>query len=88
MQSAAAPELKPPVAGGGAPISLVGGYLIAAAAYGNPHEAHEVGGVLAALRSGPYGQALIGLFALAFIGSSLFDFIAGLYRRFDPKDDP
>jgi hypothetical protein len=53
LQSAAAPELKPPVAGRGAAISLVGGYLIAAAAYGNPHEARDVGGVLAALRSGP-----------------------------------
>jgi hypothetical protein len=74
------------VAGRGAAICLVGGYFIAAAAYDNPHEAHEVGGVLAALRSAPYGRALIGLFALAFIGSSLFDFIAGLYRRFDPQD--
>jgi Domain of Unknown Function (DUF1206) len=74
------------VAGRGAAISLVGGYLIAAAVYGNPREAHEVGGVLAALREAPYGRFLMGLFALAFIGSSLFDFIAGFYRRFDPKD--
>ena len=74
------------VVGRGAAISLVGAYLIAAAVYGNPREAHEVGGVLAALRGAPYGQALIGLFALAFIGSSLFDFIAGLYRRFDPEN--
>lgn len=74
------------IAGRGAAIFLVGCYLVAAALYGNPREAHEVGGVLAALRSAPFGQALIGLFALAFIGSSLFDFVAGLYRRFDPEN--
>ena len=74
------------VAGRGAAIALVGAYLIAAAAYGNPREAHEVGGVLAALRQVPYGRALIGLFGLAFIGSSLFDFVAAFYRRFDPQN--
>ena len=74
------------VAGRGLAIFLVGAYLIAAAVYGNPREAHEVGGVLAAMRGAPFGQALIGLFALAFIGSSLFDFVAGLYRRFDPEN--
>ena len=67
-------------------IPFAGAYLIAAAAYGNPREAHEVGGVLAALRGAPYGRALIGLFGLAFIGSSLFDFVAALYRRFDPQN--
>jgi hypothetical protein len=74
------------IAGRGTAIALVGAYLIAAAAYGNPREAHEVGGVLAAMRQVPYGRALIGLFGLAFIGSSLFDFIAALYRRFDPQN--
>jgi uncharacterized protein DUF1206 len=74
------------IVGRGGAIALVGAYLIAAAAYGNPHEAHEVGGVLAALRQVPYGRALIGLFGLAFIGSSLFDFVAAFYRRFDPQN--
>ena len=74
------------IAGRGAAIALVGAYLIAAAAYGNPREAHEVGGVLAALRQVPYGRALIGLFGLAFIASSLFDFVAAFYRRFDPQN--
>lgn len=74
------------IAGRGGAIALVGAYLIAAAAYGNPREAHEVGGVLAALRGAPYGRALIGLFGLAFIGSSLFDLVAALFRRFDPRN--
>lgn len=74
------------IAGRGGAIALVGACLIAAAAYGNPREAHEVGGMLAALRGAPYGRALIGLFGLAFIGSSLFDFVAAFYRRFDPAD--
>jgi hypothetical protein len=75
------------IAGRGAAIALVGCYVVAAAFYGNPREAHEVGGVLAALRGAAYGRVLIGLFGLAFIGSSLFDFVAVFYRRFDP-DDP
>ena len=74
------------IAGRGAAIALVGCYLLAAAFYGNPREAHEVGGVLAALRGTPFGEALIGLFGLAFIGSGLFDFVAAFYRRFDPAD--
>jgi hypothetical protein len=74
------------IAGRGVAIALVGAYLIAAADYGNPREAHEVGGVLAALRQVPYGRALIALFGLAFIGSSLFDFVAAFYRRFDPQN--
>ena len=72
------------IAGRGAAVALVGCFLLAAAFYGNPREAHEVGGVLAALRSLSYGRVLIGLFGLAFIGSSLFDFVAAFYRRFDP----
>ena len=74
------------IAGRGAAVALVGGFLIAAAFYNNPREAHEVGGVLAALRQVTYGRVLIGLFALAFIGSSLFDLVAAFYRRFDPAD--
>ena len=74
------------IAGRGAAVALVGCFLIAAAFYGNPREAHEVGGVLAALRQVTYGRVLIGLFGLAFIGSSLFDFVAAFYRRFDPAE--
>jgi hypothetical protein len=72
------------IAGRGAAVALVGCFLLAAAFYGNPREAHEVGGALASLRNLTYGRVLIGLFGLAFIGSSLFDFIAAFYRRFDP----
>jgi len=72
------------IAGRGAVVALVGGFLIAASLYNNPREAHEVGGILAALRHLAYGRVLIGLFGLAFIGSSLFDFVAAFYRRFDP----
>jgi uncharacterized protein DUF1206 len=74
------------IAGRGAAVALVGCFLIAAAFYGNPREAHEVGGMLAALRHVTYGRVLIGLFGLAFIGSSLFDFVAAFYRRFDPAE--
>jgi len=74
------------IAGRGAAVALVGCFLIAAAFYGNPRKAHEIGGVLAASRQVTYGRVLIGLFGLAFIGSSLFDFVAAFYRRFDPAD--
>jgi hypothetical protein len=74
------------IAGRGAAVALVECFLIAAAIYGNPREAHEVGGALAALRDLAYGRVLIGLFGLAFIGSSLFDFVAAFYRRFDPAE--
>lgn len=70
-------------AGRGIAIALVGAYLIAASWHGNPREAHELGGVLASLRGHAYGTALIGLFALAFIGSGLCDVIEAFYRRFD-----
>lgn len=74
------------IVGRGAAIALVGCFLLAAAFYGNPGEAHEVGGALAALRHVTYGRILIGLFGLAFIGSSVFDFVAAFYRRFDPAN--
>src|SRR5437763_5586426 len=74
------------IAGRGAAVALVGCFLIAAAFYNNPREAHEVGGILTALRHVAYGRALIALFGLAFIGSSLFDFVAAFYRRFDPAE--
>jgi hypothetical protein len=75
-------------AGRGAAIALVGGYVLVAAVHGNPREAHELGGALAALRSLPYGAAGTGLFALAFIGSSLLDFVIAGFRRFDPAGPP
>ena len=74
------------IVGRGAAIALVGCFLLAAAFYGNPREAHEVGGALAMLRHATYGRVLIGLFGLAFIGSSLFDFVGAFYRRFDPAE--
>jgi hypothetical protein len=72
-------------AGRGAAVALVGSFLIVAAIHGNPREAHELGGALTALRSVAYGQAAIGLFALAFIGSGIGDIMAALFRRFDPN---
>lgn len=74
------------IAGRGIAVALVGCFLIAAAFYNSPREAHEVGGVLTALRQLAYGRVLIALFGLAFIGSSLFDFVAAFYRRFDPAE--
>jgi hypothetical protein len=72
-------------AGRGAAVALVGCFLIAAAIHGNPREAHELGGALTALRSFAYGRALIGFFALAFIGSGIGDIAGALFRRFDPE---
>lgn len=72
-------------AGRGAAVALVGAFVIGAAIHGNPGEAHELGGALTALRSAAYGQAAIGLFALAFIGSGIGDITAALFRRFDPR---
>jgi len=72
--------------GRGAAIAAVGASLFAAALHGNPHEAHAIGGMLAALREHQWGVVVIGLFALAFIGSSALDFTIAGFRRFDPTD--
>jgi len=48
--------------------------------------AHKLGGALASLRATGYGPFLIGLFALAFIGSGLVDVATAFYRRFDPEN--
>ena len=69
--------------GRGAAIALVGGYLIVSAIHGDPRQAHELGGVLKEMRSLPYGAAITGAFALAFIGSSILDFVVAAFRRFD-----
>jgi hypothetical protein len=74
------------IGGRGAAIALIGGCLIAAAIHGNPREAHELGGLLDALRAHSYGIAAMALFALAFVASSLFDFMIAVFRRFDPAD--
>jgi hypothetical protein len=71
--------------GRGAAVALVGCFLIAAAVHGNPREAHQLGGALAALLRVAYGRVLIGLFAVAFLASGLGDMGAALFRRFDPK---
>jgi hypothetical protein len=72
--------------GRGVAIALVGGYLFVSGLHGNASEAHELGGVLGALRGLPYGAAITGAFALAFIGSSVSDFVIAVFRRFDPTD--
>ena len=72
------------IAGRGAAIALIGCYLFVAALDGNAREAHELGGMLTELRAHPYGVAAIALFALAFIASSLLDFVTAGFRRFDP----
>jgi hypothetical protein len=72
-------------AGRGIAVGLVGCCLLAAAIHGNPREAHELGGALTVLRSFAYGRVLLGLFALAFIGSGIGDIAAALFRRFDPR---
>lgn len=78
------PMARYSLAGRGLAIALIGGYLVAAALHGDAHKAHELGGVLSTLRASHYGQAAMLFFALAFIGSALFDFLAAVYRRFDP----
>lgn len=72
-------------AGRGIAVGLVGCCLVAAAIHSNPRDAHELGGALTVLRSFTYGRVLLGLFALAFIGSGIGDIAAALFRRFDPK---
>jgi hypothetical protein len=67
-------------------IAAVGVSLCAAAWYGNPQEAHDLGGLLKTLRDQSYGAVATGLFALAFIGSSATDFVVACFRRFDPTD--
>jgi len=69
--------------GRGAAIALVGGYLFVSAIHGDASEAHELGGVLTALRAQPYGVVVTALFALAFIGSGVLDFVIAFFRRFD-----
>jgi len=71
-------------AGRGVAIALVGGYLLVSAIHGNPHEAHELGGVLKEMRGLGYGALITGAFALAFIGSAVLDFAVAGFRRFDP----
>jgi hypothetical protein len=70
--------------GRGAAIALIGGYLIVSAIHGNPREAHELGGVLREMRALPWGAAITGAFALAFIGSALLDFVTAGFRHFNP----
>ncbi|MBV8779057.1 MAG: DUF1206 domain-containing protein [Alphaproteobacteria bacterium] len=72
-------------AGRGAAILLVGGYLILSAVQGNPHEAHELGGMLKEMRALPWGGAITGAFALAFVSSAALDLVAASFRRFNPR---
>jgi hypothetical protein len=72
--------------GRGVAIAAVGVSLCIAAWHGNPHEAHELGGLLKTLRQQSYGAAVTGLFALAFIGSCVTDLVVAFFRRFDPTD--
>ena len=72
------------IGGRGAAIALVGFYLVLSAVQGDASQARELGGALrlrapGALRRYCDRKA----FALAFIGSSVLDFVAALYRRFD-----
>jgi hypothetical protein len=72
-------------AGRGAAITLIGAYLLVSAIHGNPREAHELGGVLKETRALPFGAAIIGAFALAFIGSAVLDFVVAAFRHFNPR---
>ena len=71
-------------AGRGGAIALVGFYLLLSAIHGNPREAHELGGVLKEMRGLPFGAAITGAFALAFIGSAVLDFAVAVFRHFNP----
>jgi hypothetical protein len=70
--------------GRGLAIALVGFYLFVSAIRGDASQAHELGGALNDLRALPYGVVITGAFALAFIGSSVLDFVIAFFRRFDP----
>lgn len=71
--------------GRGAAIVLVGAYLVVSAVHGDPHQAHELGGVLREMRALSWGAAITGAFALAFVGSALLDFAVASFRRFNPR---
>ncbi|HTW53308.1 MAG TPA: DUF1206 domain-containing protein [Stellaceae bacterium] len=72
-------------AGRGAAIMLVGAYLIVSAVHGDPRQAHELGSVLEEMRQLPFGAAITGAFALAFIGSAILDFAVAAFRHFNPR---
>lgn len=72
-------------AGRGAAIALVGVYLLISAVHGDPRQARELGGVLKAMRTLPFGAAITGVFALAFIGSAMLDFVVAAFRHFNPR---
>ncbi len=71
--------------GRGVAIALVGCYVFIAAIQGDASQAHELGGALANLRAQPYGIVVTALFALAFVGSSILDFVIACFRRFNPR---
>ncbi|HZK89054.1 MAG TPA: DUF1206 domain-containing protein [Stellaceae bacterium] len=72
--------------GRGVAIALVGVFLVISAIHSDPHDAHELGGVLRELRGFSYGAAVTAAFALAFVGSAIFDFVIAGFRRFNPRD--
>jgi hypothetical protein len=72
-------------AGRGAAITLIGAYLLVSAIHGDPRQAHELGGVLKEMRALPFGAAITGAFALAFIGSAVLDFVVAAFRHFNPR---
>ena len=72
-------------AGRGAAIALVGVYLLVSGIHGDPRQAHELGGVLKEMRALPWGAAITGAFALAFVGSAALDFVVAGFRHFNPR---
>jgi hypothetical protein len=71
-------------AGRGLSIALVSCYLFISAIQSDASRAHELGGVLRDLRTLPGGVVITAGFALAFISSSILDFVGAVYQRFDP----
>lgn len=71
--------------GRGAAIALVAAYLIVSGIHGDPRQAHELGGALKEMRALPFGAAITGAFALAFLGSAVLDLVVAGFRHFNPR---
>ena len=67
-----------------AAVTIVIGVFVAfAALHANAHEARGVAGALTAVRSQPYGFALLGVAALGFLAFGAYGLAEALYRRID-----
>jgi Domain of Unknown Function (DUF1206) len=75
------------LAGRGLAVALVGVYWISAAINVDASKAHELGGALQAAQQNSKGWLLLLTLAVAFVASSVFDFVEAVYHRPEPGVD-